>query len=196
MQPPPRLVRFRFEPRALDVDRAETFARCGRFAARIDLGRTEAAQLICELAGARRAGVRACAERRFQTLGRRWVERSDQALGKSNDRLRRRVGCDRIRAGGQRSGREPLELVHFVRERTAPRLAQLKATPPEEFAGTPFVELVRTELPSLELRHPDETFDDRLGVLAAAKSGDADPFPQLHDDEMWERNLQALFATA
>jgi cyclase len=52
------------------------------------------------------------------------------------------------------------ELMH---ERTAERLAQLKATPPEDFADTPFAELVHTELPSLELRYPYETFDDVRG---------------------------------
>jgi glyoxylase-like metal-dependent hydrolase (beta-lactamase superfamily II) len=46
----------------------------------------------------------------------------------------------------------------LIRERTAQRLAELKATPAEDFADTPFVELARTELPTLELRVPDETF--------------------------------------
>ena len=48
----------------------------------------------------------------------------------------------------------------LMRERTARRLAEMKATPPEEFADMPFAEIARTELPSLELHHPDETFDD------------------------------------
>jgi len=48
----------------------------------------------------------------------------------------------------------------LMRERTVQRLAELKATPVEDFAGTSFAELARTELPTLELRFPDETFVD------------------------------------
>src|SRR5204862_2965304 len=48
----------------------------------------------------------------------------------------------------------------LMRERTAYRLAELKATPVDDFADTPFAELARTELPALELRFPDKTFVD------------------------------------
>jgi cyclase len=56
----------------------------------------------------------------------------------------------------------------LMRERTTHRLVELKATPVEEFAGTPFAELARTELPTLELRLPDETFVDQRGFGRAS----------------------------
>ncbi len=51
----------------------------------------------------------------------------------------------------------------LMRTRLEERLAGLKATPPEDFAGTAFAELARSELPTLEVRHPDETFVDERG---------------------------------
>ena len=47
----------------------------------------------------------------------------------------------------------------LMQERAEARLAEMKARPVEEFDGTAFEELARTELPGLELNHPVEKFD-------------------------------------
>jgi glyoxylase-like metal-dependent hydrolase (beta-lactamase superfamily II) len=82
------------------------------------------------------------------------------------------------------------ELMH---ERTAERLAQLKATPPEEFADTPFADLVHTELPRLELRYPDETFADEraFGRATAITYGGGHTFS---DAVLWLSEERILFA--
>ena len=58
----------------------------------------------------------------------------------------------------------------LMRDRTAKRLAEFKAAPPEDYAGTAFEELARTELPTLELRYPDETFDSERTFTGTTRS--------------------------
>jgi glyoxylase-like metal-dependent hydrolase (beta-lactamase superfamily II) len=80
----------------------------------------------------------------------------------------------------------------LMRERTEARLAELKATPPEDFAGTSFAELARTELPSLEVRHPDETFTDEraFGRATAITYGGGHT---LSDAVLWLPEERILF---
>jgi glyoxylase-like metal-dependent hydrolase (beta-lactamase superfamily II) len=81
----------------------------------------------------------------------------------------------------------------LMRERTAERLAELKATPVEDFADTPFAELVRTELPKLELRFPDETFEVErdFGRAKAITFGGGHT---LSDAVLWLPEERILFA--
>lgn len=58
----------------------------------------------------------------------------------------------------------------LMRVRTAQRLAEFKAAPPDDYAGTPFEEFARTELPTLELRHPDESFDSERTFSGTTRS--------------------------
>jgi cyclase len=81
----------------------------------------------------------------------------------------------------------------LMRERTVRRLAELKATPAEDFANTPFAELARTELPTLELRFPDETFADErdFGRARAITYGGGHT---LSDAILWLPEERILFA--
>src|SRR4029453_13928921 len=63
-----------------------------------------------------------------------------------------------------------------VGERTEARLAAFKATPAGEYEGTPFAELVKTELPTLEVRHPDETFPAERTFIGESRTGQAIPY--------------------
>jgi cyclase len=81
----------------------------------------------------------------------------------------------------------------LMRERTAHRLAELRATPVEDFADTPFAELARTELPTLELRFPDDTFVDErdFGRARAITYGGGHT---LSDAILWLPQERILFA--
>jgi cyclase len=81
----------------------------------------------------------------------------------------------------------------LMRERTAARLAALKATPLDELADTPFAEIARTELPALDLRHPDETFeaDRAFGRATALTYGGGHT---LSDAVLWIEDVRVLFA--
>jgi len=61
----------------------------------------------------------------------------------------------------------------LMRDRTAQRLAEFKAASLEDFAETPFAELARTELPTLEIRYPDGTFDPERTFSGSARSAEA-----------------------
>jgi cyclase len=61
----------------------------------------------------------------------------------------------------------------LMRERTARRLAELKATPVEDYEGKAFAELARTELPTLEIRYPDETFDPERAFSGSTRAAQA-----------------------
>lgn len=85
----------------------------------------------------------------------------------------------------------------LTRERTAQRLAELKAAPPEDLDGTPFAELARTELPTLELRHPDETFDAERTFSGSARSAQAITYGGGHtlsDAFLWLADERIVFA--
>jgi cyclase len=81
----------------------------------------------------------------------------------------------------------------LMRTRLEERLAGLKATPVEDFAGTAFEGLARTELPSLEVRHPDETFvgERAFGRAAAISYGGGHT---LSDAILWLPEERILFA--
>jgi glyoxylase-like metal-dependent hydrolase (beta-lactamase superfamily II) len=85
----------------------------------------------------------------------------------------------------------------LMRDRTEARLAELKATPPEDFAGTPFAELARTELPALELNHPVEKFDHDRDFSGATRRAQALTFGGGHtlsDAILWLPEERILFA--
>jgi glyoxylase-like metal-dependent hydrolase (beta-lactamase superfamily II) len=82
-------------------------------------------------------------------------------------------------------------------ERTSARLAQLKATPVEEFAGTAFAEIAETELPELELRLPDETFVAERTFRGEARTVQALTYGGGHtasDAVLWLADDGILFA--
>jgi cyclase len=85
----------------------------------------------------------------------------------------------------------------LMRERTAQRLAEFKAAPLEDFADTPFAELARTELPTLELRHPDETFDSERTFSGSTRSAQAITYGGGHtlsDAFLWLEDERIVFA--
>lgn len=85
----------------------------------------------------------------------------------------------------------------LMRERTEARLAQMKATPLEEYAGTPFEEVARTELPSLELRHPTDTFRSERTFVGESRTVQAITYGGGHtlsDAFLWLGEEQILFA--
>lgn len=81
----------------------------------------------------------------------------------------------------------------LMRTRLEERLAGLKATPVEDFAGSAFEGLARTELPSLEVRHPDETFAEErsFGRATAISYGGGHT---LSDAILWLPEERILFA--
>ena len=84
----------------------------------------------------------------------------------------------------------------LMRERTAHRLAELKDAPPEDLAGTAFAELARTELPTLELRHPDETFDSERTFHGGKRSAQAITYGGGHtlsDAFLWLADERIVF---
>jgi glyoxylase-like metal-dependent hydrolase (beta-lactamase superfamily II) len=84
----------------------------------------------------------------------------------------------------------------LMRERTAQRLAEFKAAPPEDYADTPFAELARTELPTLELRHPDETFDSERMFSGSTRSAKAITYGGGHtlsDSFLWLADERIVF---
>jgi cyclase len=80
----------------------------------------------------------------------------------------------------------------LMRQRSESRLAEMKAKPVEEFDGTPFAEIARTELPMLELHHPDETFVDEreFGRATAITYGGGHT---LSDAVLWLPQERILF---
>jgi glyoxylase-like metal-dependent hydrolase (beta-lactamase superfamily II) len=80
----------------------------------------------------------------------------------------------------------------LMRERSESRLAEMKAKPVEEFDGTPFAEIARTELSMLELHHPDETFVDErdFGRATAITYGGGHT---LSDAVLWLPHERILF---
>jgi len=86
----------------------------------------------------------------------------------------------------------------LMRERTAQRIEALKARPLEDFDGTPFAEIARAELEALELRLPDETFDDER-TFAAGNERAAQVLTYggghtLSDGVLWLPSEKILFA--
>jgi glyoxylase-like metal-dependent hydrolase (beta-lactamase superfamily II) len=84
-----------------------------------------------------------------------------------------------------------------MRERTAPRIEAMKARPLEEFDGTPFAEIARTELQALELRLPDETFDDERTFAGKKRTTQALTYGGGHtlsDGVLWLPGEKILFA--
>jgi glyoxylase-like metal-dependent hydrolase (beta-lactamase superfamily II) len=84
----------------------------------------------------------------------------------------------------------------LMRERTEARLAEMKAKPVEEFDGTPFAEIARTELPDLELNHPVENFDDDRDFSGAKRRAQALTFGGGHtlsDAVLWLPEERVLF---
>jgi cyclase len=81
----------------------------------------------------------------------------------------------------------------LMRERTEARLAEMKAKPVEEFDDTAFAEIARTELPTLELHHPDETFVDErdFGRVTAITYGGGHT---LSDAVLWLPEERVPFA--
>jgi cyclase len=85
----------------------------------------------------------------------------------------------------------------LMRERTAPRIAAMKARPLEEFDGTPFAEIARTELEALELRLPDETFDEERTFTGKKRTAQALTYGGGHtlsDGVLWLPAEKILFA--
>ena len=85
----------------------------------------------------------------------------------------------------------------LMRERTEARLAEMKATPLEDFDGTPFAEIARTELPDLELNHPVEKFDHDRDFSGATRRAQALTFGGGHtlsDAVLWVADERILFA--
>jgi glyoxylase-like metal-dependent hydrolase (beta-lactamase superfamily II) len=85
------------------------------------------------------------------------------------------------------------ELMH---ERTAQRLAEFEAAPPEDYADTPFAELVRTELPTLELHYPDETFDNERSFSGTTRSAEVITYGGGHtpsDAFLWLADERIVF---
>src|SRR5262245_22948060 len=84
----------------------------------------------------------------------------------------------------------------LMRERTEARLATFKATPTEEYVGTPFEELVKTELPKLEVRHPDETFPGERTFVGESRTVQAITYGGGHtlsDAFLWLGEERILF---
>src|SRR6185312_16610036 len=86
-----RLVGFRFDAGALDVDGAQALACLGRGATCIDFLGAEPAQLFSERSGSRRARVGACAQRRLEAIVSDSFERLDELRGQSCERNRERI---------------------------------------------------------------------------------------------------------
>jgi cyclase len=85
----------------------------------------------------------------------------------------------------------------LMRERTAPRLAEVKAAPPEDLDDTPFAELARTELPTLEVRYPDETFESERRFTGQTRSARAMTYGGGHtlsDAFLWLADERVVFA--
>jgi cyclase len=85
----------------------------------------------------------------------------------------------------------------LMRERTKPRLAELKAAPPGDFDDTPFADLARTELPTLELRYPDETFNSERTFTGPARTVQAITYGGGHtlsDSFLWLAEERVVFA--
>jgi glyoxylase-like metal-dependent hydrolase (beta-lactamase superfamily II) len=84
----------------------------------------------------------------------------------------------------------------LMHDRTERRLAEFKAAPPEDYAGTAFEELARSELPTLELRHPDETFESERTFSGATRSVQAITFGGGHtlsDAVLWLADERIVF---
>jgi cyclase len=84
----------------------------------------------------------------------------------------------------------------LMRERTEARLAEMKARPLEEFEGTPFHEIARTELPGLQLNHPVEKFDHDRDFSGAKRRAQALTFGGGHtlsDAVLWLPSERTLF---
>jgi glyoxylase-like metal-dependent hydrolase (beta-lactamase superfamily II) len=84
----------------------------------------------------------------------------------------------------------------LMRERTAQRLAEFKAAPPEDFAATPFAEIARTELPTLELHYPDDTFDSESTFSGGSRSARAITYGGGHtlsDSFLWLADERIVF---
>jgi cyclase len=85
----------------------------------------------------------------------------------------------------------------LMRERTAPRLAEAKAAPIEEYDGTPFAEIARTELPTLTLHFPDEMFHGEHTFSGGAREAQAITYGGGHtlsDTVLWLSEERILFA--
>ena len=148
LQSATRLLSLRLDTRALDLDRAQPLARFRGLAPSLDLGRAEAAQLVGELTGARRADVCARPQRSFELFRDGDVERRDEPLGQACEPLGRAVGRDGVRICWNRRGRARLELFDLGRERTTPRF-QLQPHRLGGLAGEP--QLAATRIPSVAL---------------------------------------------
>jgi glyoxylase-like metal-dependent hydrolase (beta-lactamase superfamily II) len=84
----------------------------------------------------------------------------------------------------------------LMRDRTEARLAELKARPVEEFEGTAFAELARTELPGLQVTHPVEKFDHDRDFSGAKSRAQALTFGGGHtlsDAVLWLAEERILF---
>ena len=84
----------------------------------------------------------------------------------------------------------------LMRERTEARLAEMKATPVEEFENTPFAEIAQTELPGLQVTHPVEKFDHDRDFSGAARRAQALTFGGGHtlsDAVLWLPKERVLF---
>src|SRR5204862_6932046 len=78
-----------------------------------------------------------------------------------------------------------------------PRIEAMKARPLEEFDGTPFAEIARTELQALELRLPDETFDEERTFAGETRAAHALTYGGGHtlsDGVIWLPSERILFA--
>jgi cyclase len=85
----------------------------------------------------------------------------------------------------------------LMRERTAPRIDAMKARPLEEFDGTPFAEIARTELQALELRLPDATFEEQRAFVGKKRTAQALTYGGGHtlsDGVLWLPAEKILFA--
>jgi cyclase len=85
----------------------------------------------------------------------------------------------------------------LMRERTAPRIEAMKAKPLEEFDGTPFAEIAHTELQALEVRLPDEVFDEERPFVGAKRTAQAVTYGGGHtlsDGILWLPAEKILFA--
>src|SRR5207248_3489229 len=120
-EPPTSLVGLGLDARSLDVDRGRAVGRVGERLPQLDLGRTESAQFLAQLAGACGPSVDACPQRRFEAR-RGNLERTHEPLRERGLARDDRVCLHRVRRSRNWGLRPAAELVELGRERPSPSL--------------------------------------------------------------------------